>query len=149
MKQLLLLWFALISLSCTRSETPSPLLPDNPPLEFVPIWKADTLMNNYRVSATDTMIAFNSNDTTGVVYNGSTLYVFGYNFDTTKLAVFNTVWIGATPFDSTTALSKCNVGFYRSFSVGDNTHKYQQQYLTIQTRYPNFATTGTNIYFGR
>ncbi len=149
MKLSKLLLIALLAVSCRREDTPAPLVPTGSEISFVPIWRNDTMFNNYRVNATDTMIAFNSNDTTGVVYNGSTLYVFGYNFDTTKLAVFNTVWIGATPFDTTTALSKCNVGFYRSFSVGDNTHKYQQQYLTIQTRYPNFATTGTNIYIGR
>lgn len=149
MKLSKLLLITLLAVSCRPEDTPAPLLPTGSAMSFVPIWKADTLINNYRVNATDTMIAFNSNDTTGVIYNGSTLYVFGYNFDTTKLAVFNTVWIGVTPFDTATALSKCNVGFYRSFSVGDNTHKYQQQYLTIQTRYPNFATTGTNIYIGR
>jgi len=149
MKLSKLLLIALLAVSCRPEDTPAPLLPTGSEISFVPIWRNDTMFNNYRVNATDTMIAFNSNDTTGVVYNGSTLYVFGYNFDTTKLAVFNTVWIGTTPFDTVTALSKCNVGFYRSFSVGDNTHKYQQQYLTIQTRYPNFATTGTNIYIGR
>jgi hypothetical protein len=149
MKLRKLLLIALLAVSCRREDTPAPLLPTGSEISFVPIWRNDTMFNNYRVNATDTMIAFNSNDTTGVVYNGSTLYVFGYNFDTTKLAVFNTVWIGATPFDTVTALSKCNVGFYRSFNVGDNSHKYQQQYLTIQTRYPNFATTGTNIYIGK
>jgi hypothetical protein len=149
MKLSKLLLIALLAVSCRPEDTPAPLVPTGSAMSFVPIWKADTLINNYRVNATDTMIAFNSNDTTGVVYNGSTLYVFGYNFDTTKLAVFNTVWIGATPFDTVTALSKCNVGFYRSFNVGDNAYKYQQQYITIQTRYPNFATTGTNSYIGR
>jgi len=149
MKATNLLFLLLFLVACRPEDTPAPLLPTGSEISFLPIWRNDTMMNNYRVTATDTMIAFNSNDTTGVIYNGDTLYVFGYNLDTTKLAVFNTVFIGATPFDTVTALSKCNIGFYRSFNVGDNAYKYQQQYITIQTRYPNFATTGTNSYFGR
>lgn len=148
MKLSKLLLIALLAVSCRRDET-SALLPTGSSMSFAPIWRDnDTLMNSQRIYATDTMLTFKHGDTTGVYYGTDTLYVFGYNFDTTTTSS-RTVWIGADIFDTATAYSKCIIGQYRYFNVGDNSYKYQQQFLAIATRYPHFATTGDAYYIGK
>lgn len=148
MKLTKLLLISLLAVSCRRDET-SALLPTGSEMSFAPIWRDnDTLMNSQRIYATDTMLTFKHGDTTGVYYHGETLYVFGYNFDSNATSS-RTAWIGATIFDTATAYSKCVIGQYKYFSVGDNRYKYQQQFLGIITRYPHFATTGDAYYIGR
>lgn len=148
MKLTHLLFIALLAVSCRRDETAA-LLPTGSEMSFAPIWRDnDTLMNSQRIYATDTMLTFKHGDTTGVYYHGVTLYVFGYNFDSNATSS-RTAWIGTTIFDTATAYSKCVIGQYKYFSVGDNRYKYQQQFLGIITRYPHFASTGDAYYIGR
>ena len=104
------------------------------------------MINGYRLGA-DTMYSWRNGDTTGVLYGGDTLYVFGV-FDTTKASSLE-AWIGPDYLDSTTAYSKCFVGYYRYWSINDNKQKYAPQMLTIITRDPNFNTTGDAYYLGR
>ena len=117
-------------------------------LTFVPIWRADTMMNGYRIQPTDTMYAYLSGDTSCILYHDTVLYVFGYDFDTTKTSC-RTVWIGATPLDTNAAYSKCIISYYRWYDAGDQKSKQATQMISISTRYPHFSTTGDSYYFGR
>jgi hypothetical protein len=139
---------ALLVMACKKPSMSSPAPTPSLNVTFVPIWRADTMYNGYRVNVSDTLVAFMNGDTSGIMNHDTVLYVFGYNFDTTKSSCF-TVWIGADPLDTTTAYSKCVVSYYRYFSTGSNKAKYQQQSIGINTRYPHFSTAGDSYYFGR
>jgi len=132
-------------MACSPSETPAPEPSMN--YQFVPIWRADTMINGYRISGTDTMYAFTIGDTSCIKYGSDTLYVFGI-FDTTR-GSSQTAFIGPDPLDSATAYSRCVIRYYRWYNVGDNKYTYAQQAIGITARYPHFATTGDAWYLGR
>lgn len=141
--------FVALALSCKKPEpaaTPVPYPSEN--ITFMPVWQNDTLMNGSRVWATDTLYSLMRNDTSMLVNNGDTLYVFGYSIDTTVGTAFK-CFIGPDALDSTTAYSKCIVKPPYFFSVGDNSRVYQKQAIAISTRYPHFETTGDAWYFGK
>ena len=143
------LFLLLILLACKKPEPNTPMETPAPPAGnwgWVPTWRTDTMVNGYRLGS-DTFFSWKSNDTTGVIYGGDTLYIFG-TFDTTKVSSL-TAWIGPDALDTSTAYSKCFVGFYRWFSVNDNKARFQAQLLNIINRYPNFNTTGDAYYLGR
>jgi len=141
MKYLLLLF---VLLSCRPEPMATPAPDFNP--TFVPIWRTDTMVNSYR-KGTDTLYSLMIGDTSAVIYNGDTLYIFGI-FDTTKTSSA-TAWIGTSPLDTSTSLSRCVVSYYRYWNAGSNKQVYATQIVGITTRYPNFNTTGDSYYLGK
>lgn len=142
MKRIFIFALMVIFASCHKSTV---LVAEN--YTFVPIWRNDTLMNGFRINPTDTIYSFISNDTTGIISHGDTFYVFGV-FDTTVSSSYR-AFVGQDPLDTTTALSRAVVGYYRWFDANNNASQTQQQRISITTRYPNFETSGDNNYFGR
>lgn len=142
MKKFLIFLALLAVISCRRTTTSVAIN-----YTFVPIWKNDTMCNGFGLYPTDTIYSFISNDTTGIISQGDTFYVFG-EFDTTLSSSYRG-FIGQDALDTTTAVSRAVIGFYRWFDANENKSETQKQRITITTRYPNFPTTGDNNYFGK
>lgn len=114
---------------------------------FLQYWQSDTLLNGSRVNPTDTFYAFNQGDSTGVMYHGNKLYIFGI-IDSSFIPVFRT-YIGPVAFDTSAAYSRCTISQHKYWSATDAALKDQVQLMTISQRAPHFSTSGDAWYIGK
>ncbi len=116
--------------------------------QFIANFKTDTFKNGLIGNhPTDSFYSFVHGDTTGIVYAGTTLYVFAKDGnDSTKGT--HIAYISPTPFDTTGAWTSCYVTPAKYRKVGGEVVN-QRQNFNIANRAPHFSTVGDGSYYGR
>lgn len=141
-----------IAFGCKKKATEAKPTSATLSFSFIKYWKPDTLRNNLATPpSTDSFYSFKHGDTSGIIYHGTTLYIFCISNlnnvnDTTKGSI--QCYFGPIAFDTASSWSQGYAAPYQYWNIGDAKYGYQAQSLSIANRSPHFLTTGTGWYFG-
>lgn len=117
--------------------------------KFISNFKVDTFKNGLIGNApTDSFVSFVHGDTTGIVYAGTTLYIFAIGGDDSTKSI-HMAYISPVAFDTAAKWSKAWVMASKHYNTGDAKTINQRQNINISTRAPHFSTTGDAMYYGK
>ncbi len=155
MKNILFFALCIFIASCSKKPetvvTPVALPTPSPTTvtyQFVSNFKADTFKNGLGGIPTDSFYSFKHGDTTGIIYAGTTLYVFCKNGSDTTKSGFTNIYISPVAFDTASAWTSCWFFPYKYYDLGNAKTVTQRANFSIANRSPHFSMAGDGWYWG-